>query len=69
MALRTHRVRYGETLSSIAETYYGDPALYTFIYQHNRHYIENVNQLYPGQIIVIPYLPMKELVRRGLTVG
>lgn len=55
MSKRTHRVRNAETLSTIAEAYYRDPAKWILIYQANRHYIANPNQLDPGQVLVIPH--------------
>lgn len=59
--MRTHRVRYGETLSTIAARYYGDAELWERIYQANRHYIANPSQLDPGQSLVVPHLPLPEL--------
>jgi len=59
--LRTHTVRYGDTLANIAERYYGDQNLYAFIYQHNKRNIDNINQLHPGMTLVIPY-HMKEVI-------
>lgn len=59
--MRTHRVRYGETLSTIAARYYGDPELWETVYQANRHYVANPNQLDPGQSLVIPYHLIREL--------
>lgn len=59
--MRTHRVRYGETLSTIAGAYYGRPELWERIYQANRHYIANPSQLDPGQSLVIPHLFVPEL--------
>lgn len=60
---RTHTVRYGDTLSSLAKLYYGDANLYAYIYQHNRHYIPQMNQLSPGQVLTIPYLPVRDVVK------
>lgn len=54
--MRTHRVRYAETLSSLASKYYGDPGLWEHIYQANRHYVADPNRLDPGQCLVIPHL-------------
>jgi nucleoid-associated protein YgaU len=60
MALRTHRVRYAETLSSLAARYYGNASRWEHIYQANRHYIADPNRLDPGQNIVIPHLVVDE---------
>lgn len=54
--MRYHRVRYGDTLTSLGALYYGKELLGFVIYQHNRHYIADPNQLFPGQELVIPYL-------------
>lgn len=53
---RTHRVARGETLAGIAQTYYGDASLWAVIYQHNERYIQNPNQLHPGQELVVPHI-------------
>lgn len=53
--IRTHTVHHGETLATIADLYYGDANLAGLIYTHNERYIENINKVYPGQVIVIPY--------------
>lgn len=66
MALRTHRIQYGDTLASLAKLYYGDEHLYAYIYQHNRHVIAQMNQLQVGQVIVIPFLPIRETLRTVL---
>lgn len=60
---RTHCVRYGDTLSSLAKLYYGDETLYAYIYQHNRHYIPQMNCLTPGQVLTIPFLPVRKMLR------
>jgi nucleoid-associated protein YgaU len=60
---RTHRVQYGDTLASLAKLYYGDETLYAYIYQHNRHYIAQMNQLSPGQVLTIPFLPVRKLLQ------
>lgn len=66
MSLRTHRIQYGDTLASLAKLYYGDEHLYAYIYQHNRHVIAQMNQLQVGQVIVIPFLPIRETLRTVL---
>ena len=35
-ATQWHEVKKGETLSKIAERYYGDPGMYTTIFEANR---------------------------------
>ena len=53
---RYHRVQWGETLATLAKLYYGDGKLAVFIYQHNREAIINPNNIYPGQLLHIPYM-------------
>lgn len=55
-AARYHRVQWGETLATLSKLYYGDPALAVFIYQHNREAVVNPNNIYPGQLLRIPYV-------------
>jgi len=47
-----YRIRHGETLWDISETFYRDPWLYPRIAWHNN--ISNPNNLIPGRIINIP---------------
>jgi nucleoid-associated protein YgaU len=58
MSKKLHRVMPGDTLESIAQAYYNDPMLDDYIFQHNTTVIQNSNVLYPGQVIVIPHLPL-----------
>jgi nucleoid-associated protein YgaU len=55
---RTHTVKFGDTMWGIAQHYYGNGALYTKIFEHNRElwakYNYNPNYLYPGWVLVIP---------------
>ena len=54
--IRHHRVQWGETLATLAKLYYDDGKLAVFIYQHNREAIPNPNNIYPGQLLRIPYM-------------
>ncbi len=56
MGVRLHTVRPGENLATIAEAYYGNPELASFIFVHNTNTIESINAVYPMQTIVIPHL-------------
>ena len=53
--VRYHRVQWGETLATLAKLYYDNGKLAVFIYQHNRELITNPNNIYPGQLLHIPY--------------
>lgn len=57
MSMKTHTVRPGETLDSIARAYYGDGDLDVYIFQHNQTVIRDINRVYPGQVIAIPHVP------------
>ena len=54
--IRHHRVQWGETLATLAKLYYNDGKLAVYIYQHNREAIPNPNNIYPGQLLHIPYM-------------
>ena len=51
---QTYTVASGDTLSKIAQKYYGDPALYTKIFQANRDVLSDPNKIFPGQKLRIP---------------
>jgi len=44
----------GDTLSAIAERFYGDPAQYPRIFEANRDQIANPDLIFPGQILRVP---------------
>jgi len=48
-------VKKGDTLSSLAEKYYGDSKAFDKIIQHNKHISKQSNRLYVGEKINIPY--------------
>ena len=54
-ATRTYTVRSGDTLSSIAESYYHNPGDWQWIYEANRSKISNPNIIYVGESLTIPY--------------
>lgn len=53
---RMHTVRWGETLATIARTYYGDVNLAPAIYDANRGVLRGPNNLQPYTQLVIPNL-------------
>jgi LysM repeat protein len=54
---RRYTVRPGDTLSSIAQRFYGNPADWHWLYQVNRSVVQNPNVIYPGQVLNVPYDP------------
>ena len=53
-ANRTYTVKKGDTLRSIAKSFYGDSSKYTKIYNANKDKISNPNLIKVGQVLVIP---------------
>lgn len=53
-ATQWHVVVPGDTLSKIAEKYYGDPSLYPDIFEANRDQLDNPNLIKVGQKLRIP---------------
>ena len=53
-ATQWHEVKKGETLSKIAERYYGDSSLYTKIFEANRDTLTDPNLIRIGQKLRIP---------------
>jgi Tfp pilus assembly protein FimV len=54
---RHYTVRPGDTLSSIAQRFYGDPADWPWLYQANRSVIDNPDVIYAGEVLNVPYGP------------
>jgi len=54
-ATRTYTVRSGDTLSSIAGSYYQNPGDWQWIYEANRSKIGDPNSVYVGESLTIPY--------------
>ncbi len=48
-------VREGETLSGIAQAFYGDPSLLPRIFEANRHLLTDPDLILPGQVLRIPF--------------
>ena len=49
-----HTVEPGETLSAIADTFYGDPAKFQVIFAANRNQLDDPDVIVPGQVLRIP---------------
>jgi nucleoid-associated protein YgaU len=49
-----YTVQPGDTLSSIANQFYGDAALYPRLFEANRHQLSNPNLIFPGQVLRVP---------------
>ena len=49
-----HVVQKGETLSKIAEEYYGDKMLYPKIFEANKDILQDPDKIKPGQRLRIP---------------
>ena len=47
-------VQSGDTLSSIAQEFYGDPERFRTIFQANRNVLEDPDEIFPGQELRIP---------------
>jgi LysM repeat protein len=52
---RHYTVRPGDTLSSIAQRFYGSPADWRGLYQANRSVIKNPDVIHPGEVLDVPY--------------
>jgi nucleoid-associated protein YgaU len=47
-------VASGDTLSAIAQKYYGDASKWPIIFEANRHQIQDPDRIFPGQVLRIP---------------
>jgi nucleoid-associated protein YgaU len=52
-----YTVEAGDTLSRIAQRFYGNANDYMRIYEANRHTLDNPDVIRPGQELVIPLKP------------
>jgi nucleoid-associated protein YgaU len=53
-ATQWHEVAAGETLSKIAQKYYGDASLYTTIFEANKDVLKDPDKIRVGQKLRIP---------------
>ena len=49
-----YEVKKGDSLSKIAQQYYGDPMLYPRIFEANKDILKDPNKIQPGQKLRIP---------------
>jgi LysM repeat protein len=56
-ATRTYTVEPGDTLASIAQRFYGTDNDWTFLFHANQAKVSNPNQIYPGELLLVPYDP------------
>ena len=49
-----YTVQTGDSLSSIAQDFYGDPDRFRTIFQANRNVLEDPDEIFPGQELRIP---------------
>jgi LysM repeat protein len=54
---RTYIVQPGDTLSSIAQQFYGDPGDWTWLWHVNASEIANPNDIYVGETLNVPFDP------------
>jgi LysM repeat protein len=58
-ATRRYTVQRGDTLSSIAQRFYGSSGDWNRLYAANRSVLHNPNMIFPGQVLAIPgHLPV-----------
>ncbi|NHZ73734.1 MAG: peptidoglycan-binding protein LysM [Nitrospirae bacterium] len=51
-----HTVEAGDTLSAIAQKYYGNSMKYPVIFEANKPMLSDPDKIYPGQVLRIPLL-------------
>ena len=56
-ATRTYTVRSGDTLSSIAQRFYGNSADWTWLYHVNSSVVRDPNTIYVGEVLKVPSDP------------
>jgi LysM repeat protein len=52
---RHYTVRAGDTLSSIAQRFYGQAADWSRLYQANRSVVHNPDMIFPGDVLDVPF--------------
>jgi len=56
-ATRTYTVEPGDTLSSIAQRFYGNSADWGWLFHENENVVSNPNVIFPGEVLKIPSDP------------
>ncbi len=51
---KVHEVQSGDTLSSIAKKHFGDANAYQTIFAANQPMLNDPDEIYPGQVLIIP---------------
>jgi LysM repeat protein len=51
---RRYTVRAGDTLSTIAQKFYGNPARWTWLFEANKSVIKNPDVIFAGEVLNIP---------------
>ena len=51
---KVHEVQSGDTLSAIAKQHYGDANAYPKIFEANQPMLKDADDIYPGQVLIIP---------------
>ncbi len=51
---KVHEVQSGDTLSAIAKQHYGDANAYRTIFEANQPMLKDADDIYPGQVLIIP---------------
>ncbi|MFH4355114.1 MAG: peptidoglycan-binding protein LysM [Neisseriaceae bacterium] len=49
-----YEVKSGDTLSKIAQHFYGDSEQYNLIFEANKPMLKHPDKIYPGQVLIIP---------------
>jgi LysM repeat protein len=52
---RTYEVQSGDTLSGIADRFYGSYGDWQWLYEQNTATVSDPNLIYPGQVLQVPY--------------
>jgi nucleoid-associated protein YgaU len=53
---QTYTVKKGDTLSKIAQQFYGDASKYPAIFKANTDQLKNPDLIHPGQVLKIPQI-------------